>query len=96
MSAPWDKIVSFSPKEPGEEVDKIVYLAAEALRMTGILLQPYMPGKAKMLLDQLGVDESRRTFAYCKPGCDLEYGTPTVEVGSGYAGTLFPPLSSDE
>ncbi len=38
-----------------EEVDLIVYLAAEALRLTGILLQPFMPNKARLLLDQLGV-----------------------------------------
>lgn len=95
-SKPWDKILTYAPGEPGEEVDRIIFLAAEALRMTGILLQPYMPNKAKLLLDQLGVDESRRTFEYCSPGRDLDYGVPMVELGSGYQGALFPPLSSEE
>ncbi|KAH7401816.1 tRNA synthetases class I (M)-domain-containing protein [Phaeosphaeria sp. MPI-PUGE-AT-0046c] len=54
MSKPWEKTLTFSPGEPGEEVDKIVYETTEALRMTGILLQPWMPNKASLLLDQLG------------------------------------------
>lgn len=64
--------------------------------MIGILLQPYMPNKAKMLLDQLGVDESRRTLEYCGVGLDLEYGIPMIPLGGGYVGSLFPPLVSDE
>jgi len=96
MSQPWQKILSFGPGEPGEDVDKIVYLAAEALRMTGILLQPYMPNKANTLLDQLGVHPDKRTFEYCKPGVDLDYGEPMVEIGVAHAGVLFPPLPSEE
>lgn len=88
--------MDFAPGEPGEDVDKIVYLASESLRITGILLQPYMPTKANRLLDQLGVREDRRLFAYCKPGADLDYGTPFVELGSAHKGVLFPPLSSEE
>jgi methionyl-tRNA synthetase len=95
MSAPWDKILPFGPREPGEQVDKIVFLAAEALRMAGIMLQPYMPNKAKLLLDQLGVDESRRTFEYCSPGKDLDYGVPMVPLGNKHEGVLFPPLASN-
>ncbi|KAF2657306.1 hypothetical protein K491DRAFT_595258 [Lophiostoma macrostomum CBS 122681] len=96
MSSPWDKALTFAPGVPGEHVDKIVYCAAEALRMVGILLQPFMPHKAKMLLDQLGVRESRRSFEYCQVGCDLEYGEPMISLGRGHEGALFPPLSSDE
>jgi methionyl-tRNA synthetase len=96
MSKPWEKILSFGPGEPGEDVDKIIFEAAEALRMIGILLQPYMPNKANMLLDQLGVHRDRRTFKWCKPGVDLEYGEPIIELGSGHKGVLFPPLTSEE
>jgi methionyl-tRNA synthetase len=64
--------------------------------MNGILLQPFMPNKAKMLLDQLGVDESRRTFEYCRPGRDLDYGVPKIDLGSGPRGVMFPPLPSNE
>lgn len=96
MSAPWDKILAYGPGEPGEEVDKIVYLAAESLRMVGIMLQAHMPGKAKMMLDQLGVDESRRTLEYCSVGRDLDYGVPMVDLGKKQQGVLFPFLSSEE
>ena len=96
MSEPWKKILSFGPGEPGEEVDRIVYQAAEALRMTAILLQPYMPTKAKTMLDQLGVHEARRTFEYCGFGRDLDYGTPMVDLGTKYQGALFPPLTTED
>jgi methionyl-tRNA synthetase len=95
MSTPWTKILDYGPGDPGEEVDKIIYLAAEALRMSGIMLQAYMPNKAEMLLDQLGVQKSRRTLEYCGPGLDLDYGSSMVDLGKGYVGALFPPLSSE-
>ena len=96
MSRPWEKVLPYAPGEPGEEVDKIIYLASEALRITGIMLQPYMPNKARMLLDQLGVQPDHRTLEHCKPGADLDYGTPLVELGVSHKGVLFPPLSSEE
>ncbi|KAF2280834.1 methionyl-tRNA synthetase-like protein [Westerdykella ornata] len=96
MSSPWEKMTPFGPGEPGEEVDRIVFLGAEAMRISGILLQPYMPTKAKMLLDQLGVHESRRTIEYCGPNLDLDYGVPMIDVGKGHVGALFPPLASHE
>jgi len=67
MSSPWSKVLDYAPGEPGEDVDKIIYLAAESLRIVGIVLQPYMPNKARQLLDQLGVQPHKRTFAFCKP-----------------------------
>jgi methionyl-tRNA synthetase len=96
MSKPWEKVLTFGPREPGEDVDKIIYEAAEALRIIGILLQPWMPNRANLLLDQLGVRHERRTFVWCKPGADLEYGEPLVELGVGHNGVLFPPLPSEE
>lgn len=96
MSSPWEKVLTFGPRQPGEEVDRIIFEAAEALRMIGILLQPWMPNKANLLLDQLGVHHDRRTLEWCKPGVDLEYGEPMVELGVGHKGVLFPPLPSEE
>lgn len=64
--------------------------------MAGILLQPYMPTKAKLMLDQLGVDDARRTFEDCVLGHDLSYGTPMAPLGAKHEGALFPPLSSEE
>ncbi|KAF2740444.1 hypothetical protein EJ04DRAFT_507981 [Polyplosphaeria fusca] len=95
-SSPWDKILPFGPREPGVEVDEIIFLAVEGLRISGILLQPYMPNKAKMLLDQLGVAESRRTFEFCQLAADLDYGVPLIPLGRKHEGVLFPPLPSQE
>jgi methionyl-tRNA synthetase len=75
-------------------MNRVVYLCAEALRITGILLQPYMPGKAAVLLDMLGVDEERRTATYAVLGTDFDYGNSKIELGKGELGTLFPPLLS--
>lgn len=76
----------------------VIYNAAESLRITGILLQPFMPEKAKRLLDMLGVEDdlSKRSFAASSYGVDPDYGTPSVPLGKGQAGTLFPPLLSEE
>lgn len=59
----------------------------------GILLQPYMPAKSAELLDMLGVDESRRTFADAKLGADFTYGEAKLPVGKTAWDGLFPPLS---
>lgn len=77
-----------------DEMNKVVYLCAEALRITGILLQPYMPKKAATLLDMLGIREERRTATYAVLGTDFDYGDSKVELGKGELGTLFPPQTS--
>jgi len=73
-------------------IDCTVYLCAEATRIVGILLQPYMPSKAAQLLDILGVDGSKRTFNDATLGADYDYGTAKVPVGSCAWDGLFPPL----
>lgn len=78
-----------------EQIDCSIYVAAETLRITGILLQPFMPDSAKKQLDLLGVAEDRRTFEWCSVGQDDTYGTPLVDVGTGKQGTLFPALTSN-
>lgn len=75
-----------------DEIDRCVYLNAEALRMVGILLQPFIPDKAKLLLDMMGVMESRRTFEWCVVGKDREYGAPEEDFEGV---NLFPRLSTD-
>ena len=77
------------------QLESIIYLCAESLRICGILLQPYMPLKMKSLLDMLGVEPGRRLFANAILGADDTYGTPLpgVSLGQGLEGVLFPPLS---
>ena len=76
-------------------LNTVIYLAVEALRISGIMLQPYMPAKSALLLDMLGVDESKRTLEHANVGRDFNYGTSKVELGKGHVGVLFPPLTSD-
>lgn len=77
--------------------ESIIYDCAEAVRIAGIMLQPYMPSKGGEILDMLGVAASKRTFDDAVYGVDHEYGTSkwtTTERGE-YA-TLFPPLIGDK
>lgn len=61
--------------------------------MSGILLQPFIPGKAGELLDILGVAENRRGFEDAKIGADFSYGTPKRTPGNSPYDGLFPPLA---
>lgn len=88
-SAPWD----LGEPDKQEQVDRIIYLCAESLRICGILLQPYMPAKMAQLLDMLGVAEDARMWANASLGADQDYGEPKYEIGKGTQ-VLFPPLSS--
>lgn len=103
LHAPWDQ-VSELDKEKG--LRKIqakryrlcmsIFDTAERIRTIGILLQPFMPEKAKHLLDVLGVDESKRTFAYIGLGKDSTYGIPKRPPGKGSHDALFPRLEVEE
>lgn len=68
--------------------------------MSAILLQPYMPTKARQILDILGVEEGKRGFGDAVVGADLTYGRAVVESGGkggkGAYGTIFPPLAVEE
>ncbi|KAL9047397.1 MAG: hypothetical protein Q9214_000011, partial [Letrouitia sp. 1 TL-2023] len=50
-NAPWD--LSDNLRDVGH-LDRIIFLCAESIRITGILLQPVMPSRMKMLLDLIG------------------------------------------
>jgi methionyl-tRNA synthetase len=77
------------------KIDCTIYYCAEATRIVGILLQPYMPAKASQLLDMLGVEESKRTFDNARIGTDYDYGVPKIPVGREAWDALFPPLPVD-
>jgi len=82
--APWASINA-------GRINTTIYHCAEAIRIVGILLQPFIPGKAANLLDMLGVSESRRTFADAQFGADLDWGKPILKEGKAWP-SLFPPL----
>ncbi|TFY75105.1 hypothetical protein EWM64_g8907 [Hericium alpestre] len=56
---------------PDETVAKVYAVSSEALRICAILLQPFIPSKAAMLLDALGVDASARTWAHAQFGTGI-------------------------
>ncbi|KAG5945117.1 hypothetical protein E4U59_006326 [Claviceps monticola] len=78
----------------------VIHSAAEALRIAAILLQPIMPTKAALMLDELGVAEDRRTLKYCYKGKDLFYGIDLqMDDGSGRMTkwkSIFPPMPDAE
>ena len=100
--APWDLVVvnpfrtsnSTKSQEDEDKLDTIIYLCAESLRVCGILLQPYMPGKMEKLLDMLGVQPDARKFENTLHN-NRDYGTSNLGLGRGIEGVLFPPLRSD-
>lgn len=58
-----------------------VFLAAEAARITSILIGPIIPGLSRKILDRLGVDTSRRTTNYAKIGSDTHFGADANDKG---------------
>ncbi len=65
------------------------------MRISGILLQPFLPDKAAQMLDTLGVAHDQRTFGHAALRCDPTYGVPIVDPGRSRTDGLFPPLIED-
>ncbi|KUJ15546.1 uncharacterized protein LY89DRAFT_619546 [Mollisia scopiformis] len=80
-------------EELERRINTTVYHCAEAIRMIGILLQPYMPTKSAQLLDMLGVKSNKRTFNDARLGADPDYGLAQVPLGKCAQDGLFPPLA---
>ncbi|KAJ5309013.1 hypothetical protein N7508_004392 [Penicillium antarcticum] len=85
----------FHAAEPWKSANpqRVLYNVAESLRIAGILLQPFMPGKSHDLLELLRVDTSdpsKRAFAATAYGSDADYGEGVKKC------ILFPPLLTEE
>ena len=72
-------------------METVLYVLAEALRHIGVLLQPFMPGSAGKLLDQLAVPTDARDFAHLTDACALKSGT-ALPAPQG----LFPRYVEDK
>lgn len=59
---PWH--FDLSVDENKKKLDNILYVSCEALRISGILLQPVMPSIGKKLLDMLLVAETERLYEH--------------------------------
>ncbi len=62
--------------DPGR-MATVLYVTADVIRQIAILAQPFMPGSAALILEQLGVDEEGRDFASLGEGDRL---TPGQEI----------------
>lgn len=70
-----------------EAVHRSLYYSSETLRMTGILLSPFMPDKSRQLLDSLGVSDNTRTWDRVAFGRGGE-----TKFKAGKHKVLFPPV----
>ena len=62
---------------------RVLYVAAEALRLSAALLKPVMPSKTKTVLDILGAGNSGLSWGELKPGTQLQTHDalfPRIEV----------------
>ena len=69
----------------------VLYTLCETLRCLAILAQPFMPGAAARLLDQLGAPQDARDFSCLAPGAALKPGTllPPPQA-------IFPRMEGEE
>ncbi|KAK6510832.1 methionyl-tRNA synthetase [Arthrobotrys conoides] len=72
--------------------DFILYPAVEGLRISAILLQPFMPGKMDKLLELMGVGPQNRTWEKAALGADFQYGAGTF----GMKTQVFPKFPIKE
>ena len=97
---PW--VLAKDPANRGR-LETIVYNLLEALRVTAVLISPFMPGSAARIMDQLGIAdsagqtfESLRTWGGLKAGNELKRGEalfPRVELKTEEA---RPPATKAE
>lgn len=99
-AAPWDLTKDEKQKH---QLQEVIFAAAETARVVCILLQPFMPDKARQALDQLNVSKDNRTFEHAKFGRDSSYGQDASEKERmrsddkrlRHDNTLFPPLVTE-
>lgn len=65
----------------------------ESLRITSILLQPFMPSKSTMALNMLGVDASHRNWSDAVFGGELRIEEESEQYSCG-PGVLFSPVEN--
>ncbi|XP_013141945.1 PREDICTED: methionine--tRNA ligase, mitochondrial [Papilio polytes] len=66
---PWE----LKKKNAQEELDTVLYITTETLRICGIILQPLIPDLATQLLDKLQVPKDSRNWQHCE--------TPSWKIG---------------
>ena len=75
--APW----ALRKSDP-QKMQEVLYMLLEILRYIAIMLQPFTPGSASKMLNQLNIPENQRSFSHLskefaiKPGQELVEPTP--------------------
>ena len=77
-AAPWN-LAKMEDAASREYLDQVIFTSTEAIRVTCILLQPFMPDKMAQALDDLGVLPENRTFQFAQFGADTAYGEGITE-----------------
>ncbi|KAI5962025.1 MSM1 [Candida margitis] len=82
VAEPWLYVSAIKDEPLSEEtrhsyqllVNYFVYLCAETMRISSILIQPVMPQLSQHILMRLNVMQERRDGRFAKVGADLDYG----------------------
>lgn len=61
-------------KKDLDKQDYIIFLCLETVRISSILMQPFIPEYSTKLLGMLNVASARRSASFAKVGADLTYG----------------------
>lgn len=77
-----------------EELDAVIHITMEALRICSIILHPIIPSLSNKLLDKLGVPEDRRLWRHCQ-GAWRNGAMETRKIQSGKF-VLFPRTYVDK
>jgi methionyl-tRNA synthetase len=99
---PW--VLAKDPASRGR-LETIIYNLLEALRITAVLISPFMPGSAAKMMGQLGITdtagqsfESLGTWGGLKAGSELKRGEslfPRVEIKTGEAKQEVPKAKAE-
>lgn len=85
--APWSSSASSTVAH------RALFHSAETLRIVGVLMQPFMPTKARHLLDALGVDVvAGRTWENSAFGRGIDSRSSNMILGQGKLAQLFPAI----
>ncbi len=75
-----------------EELDACLWTASELLRISAVLLSPFMPGSCSEILRRLGVDHDISKLNFDRDTAWQSTGTRTIQQG----GLLWPRLEAAE
>ncbi|XP_053205172.1 methionine--tRNA ligase, mitochondrial-like [Panonychus citri] len=85
-SKPWE--LAKDP-EKHEQLYSVIYLAFEALRVVGILMQPVIPQMSTKLLDKLSIPTEERFWSYATPRLLPENSSPERPLNTELESILF-------